>query len=83
MLTIERRVKAAFAQGLGLGCPDRFRDLPHGSHHPAARGVPARVVMEELGRSQIALTLDTYSHAIPALMRDAADEVDRALGSAL
>ncbi len=25
MLTIERRVKAAFAQGLGLGCPDRFR----------------------------------------------------------
>lgn len=62
----------------------RFHDLRHtAATIRLARGVPARVVMEELGHSQIALTLNTYSHVIPALMRDAADEVDRALGSTL
>jgi len=38
--------------------------------------VPARVVMEILGHSQIALTMNTYSHVMPALTRDAADRMD-------
>jgi site-specific recombinase XerD len=29
-----------------------------------AQGVPARVVMEILGHSQIALTMNTYSHVV-------------------
>jgi hypothetical protein len=37
--------------------------------------------METLGHSQIALTLNTYSHVIPALGRAAADEMDAVLGS--
>ena len=44
------------------------------------QGVHPRVVMETLGHSQIGVTLDTYSHVLPALQREAADEMDRALG---
>jgi integrase len=44
-----------------------------------AQGVPARVVMETLGHSSYALTMDTYTHVLPSVMRDAADAMDRAL----
>ena len=43
------------------------------------QGIPARVVMERLGHSNIALTLGTYSHVIPQLRQDAADAIDRVL----
>ena len=36
--------------------------------------------METLGHSQISLTLNTYSHVIPALGREAADRMDEMLG---
>ena len=36
--------------------------------------------METLGHSQISLTLNTYSHVIPALGRAAADEMDALFG---
>ena len=36
--------------------------------------------METLGRSQISLTLNTYSHVIPALGRAAADQMEALLG---
>jgi len=32
--------------------------------------------METLGHSQISLTMNTYSHVIPALQRDAAERMD-------
>ena len=38
--------------------------------------------METLGHSEISLTLNTYSHVLPALGRDAADRMDAMLGSA-
>ena len=44
-----------------------------------AQGVSARVVMEILGHSSFALTMDTYTHVMAPLMRDAADAMDRAL----
>jgi integrase len=37
--------------------------------------------MEQLGHSTIALTMNTYSHVIPALQRDAAERMDAALGA--
>ena len=40
-----------------------------------AEGVPARVVMELLGHSQISLTLGTYSHVAPEVSRVAADRI--------
>jgi integrase len=44
------------------------------------RDAAPRVVMETLGHSQISLTLNTYSHVIPALGRAAADQMDAVLG---
>jgi integrase len=46
-----------------------------------AQGVPPRVVMETLGHSQIKLTMDTYSHVIPQLQREAAGRIDEILAA--
>jgi len=55
----------------------RFHDLRHTcASLLLAQNVHARVVMEMLGHSQIQLTLDTYSHVVPSLQRDAADLMD-------
>lgn len=35
--------------------------------------------MATLGHSQISLTMNTYSHVIPALQRDAADRMEALL----
>jgi integrase len=59
----------------------RFHDLRHAcASLLLSQGVSARVVMETLGHSQISLTLNTYSHVIPALGRLAADRMDEVLG---
>jgi integrase len=44
-----------------------------------AQGVSPRVVMEVLGHSSFALTMDTYTHVMEPLMSDAAEAMDRAL----
>ena len=55
----------------------RFHDLRHAcASLLLAQGVPARVVMELLGHSQITLTLNTYSHVMPSLRREAADRME-------
>ena len=60
----------------------RFHDLRHScASLLLAQHVPPRVVMETLGHSRISVTLDTYTHVMPALQRDAADAMDRALGA--
>jgi site-specific recombinase XerD len=41
-----------------------------------AQGVPARVVMEILGHSQISVTMNTYSHVLPEMQRGAAELMD-------
>jgi integrase len=58
----------------------RIHDLRHTcASLLLAQGVHPRVVMETLGHSQISLTLDTYSHVMPTLERDAADRMDAVL----
>lgn len=57
----------------------------HALRHTAAtllllQGVHPKVVQERLGHSNIAITLDTYSHVVPSLGRDAADRLDALLG---
>jgi integrase len=37
--------------------------------------------METLGHSQISLTLNTYSHVMPSVLRDAADKMDAILAA--
>jgi integrase len=58
----------------------RFHDLRHAcASLLLAQGVHPRVVMETLGHSQISLTMNTYSHVIPSLQRDAADRMEEML----
>ena len=75
-------VTRRFQRILGrAGLPaQRFHDLRHAcASLLLSQGVPARVVMETLGQSQISLTLNTYSHVIPALGREAAERMDAVL----
>lgn len=77
-----RGLREAFKKHLkraGLG-DSRFHDLRHScASLLLAQGVPARVVMETLGHSSIQMTLNTYSHVMPVLTRQAADSMDTAL----
>jgi integrase len=58
----------------------RIHDLRHTAASVLlAQGVPARVVMEILGHSQISVTLNTYAHVAPEVSRAAAERVDAAL----
>ena len=78
-IAITRRFEAILATA---GLPrQRFHDLWHAcATFLLVQGVAPRVVMETLGHSQISLTLNTYSHVIPALGRAAADQMDALLG---
>ena len=42
-------------------------------------GASPRVIMETLGHSTITVTMDTYAHVLPAVQREAADQLDKAL----
>lgn len=60
----------------------RFHDLRHGAATLLlAQGVHPRTVMETLGHSTIAVTMNVYSHVVPALQREAADRLDAVLGA--
>lgn len=69
-LVFDRRVRA-------FGLPRiRLHDLRHMFATLALRaGVHAKVVSEILGHPNISITLDTYSHAIPALQEEARAQV--------
>jgi integrase len=59
----------------------RLHDLRHTcASLLLAQNVHPRVVMEPFGHSGIAITMDTYSHVLPELQREAADRMDQALG---
>lgn len=77
---VTKRFQAALKRA---GLPRlRFHDLRHtAASLMLAQGVSARVVMETLGHSQISLTMNTYSHVVPALQREAADRMEAILSS--
>ena len=79
-ITITRRFQRILADA---GLPrQRFHDLRHAcASLLLAQGVPARVVMETLGHSEISLTLNTYSHVMPSVGREAAERMDQLLGA--
>ena len=45
-------------------------------------GIHPKVVSERLGHANIAITLDTYSHAIPAMQEEAAERIAELVSSA-
>ena len=75
-------VTKAFHQMLDkAGLPQRrFHDMRHScATLLVVQGVSSRVVMDVLGHSQIGLTMNTYSHVIPDLRRDAARRLEELL----
>ena len=59
------------------GVPEiRLHDLRH-THATLAlcAGVHPKIVSERLGHANIGITLDTYSHAIPAIQEEAAVKI--------
>jgi integrase len=69
------RIFAGMIARAGLR-PQRFHDLRHCfASLQLASGVPARVVMEQLGHTQISTTLDIYSHVTQSLHRESADRL--------
>ena len=59
----------------------------HGLRHSSATmmlssGVSPKVVSQRLGHSTVAITLDTYSHVLPAHDQAAADFIGRSLDEA-
>ena len=60
----------------------RFHDLRHTcASLLLVQGVHPRVVMQVLGHSQIGVTMDTYSHVIDELRREAAGRMDALLAA--
>jgi len=58
----------------------RFHDLRHScATLLLVQGVSPRVVMEVLGHSEIALTMNSYSHVVPELQREAAQRMQAIL----
>ena len=52
----------------------------HGLRHTCAtlllaEGVPAKVVQERLGHKKIEITMNTYSHVLPSMQKDAATKL--------
>ncbi len=58
-----------------------FHKLRHTlATHLVASGESLAVVKDQLGHSQIGLTLNTYSHAVPAALKRAADKAEELFG---
>ena len=54
----------------------RLHDLRHTHATLAfAAGVHPKVISERLGHATVAMTLDIYSHAVPALSEEAANVI--------
>lgn len=59
----------------------RLHDLRHNfATLQLEQGVHPRVVMEQLGHTQISTTLDTYSHVSRQLQEDAAQRLNTRFG---
>jgi integrase len=63
------------------GLPDmRLHDLRHSiATILLSMGVHPKVVQELLGHNQISMTMDTYSHVLPTMQRDAMGKMNDAL----
>ena len=64
----------------GLPLDTRFHDLRHTcATLLLIKGVHLKVVQEILGHSNIAITLDTYSHVLPNMQKEAIQAMDSLL----
>ena len=61
------------------GLPEiRFHDLSHSAATLLlSMGIHPKVVQEILGHTEISMTMDTYSHVLPTMQRDAIDKLNQ------
>ena len=61
--------------------PDvRFHDLRHSAASLLlSLGIHPKVVQELLGHTEISMTMDIYSHALPTMQKDAMEKLNRML----
>lgn len=58
----------------------RFHDLRHtAATLMLQQGIHPKIVQERLGHSDITLTLNTYSHVVPSMQKEAADKISALL----
>jgi integrase len=78
-----RNVRHSLRQALSnAGLPlVRVHDLRHtAASYLLSIGTHPKIVQELLGHSSVLLTLDTYSHVLPALHREVAAQMDKLIG---
>ncbi len=74
-------VAAGVPYGTRGGTGLRFHDVRHSAGSVLyAFGVPLKTISTVLGHSKIDITADRYVHVSQAVMQEAADAMDRALG---
>jgi integrase len=72
----------ALLEKAGLPTTMRFHDLRHSAASLLlAQGVSPKMIADLLGHSRIGITMDLYSHILPAMRRDTADAMDQILGN--
>ncbi len=75
-----RKVFRRFLVSIGLPHM-RFHDLRHSAATILlAMNVHPKIVQEILGHSQIAMTLDVYSHALPSMQEEVTKQWDSEFG---
>lgn len=56
---------------------DTFHSLRHlHANYLLKRNIDSKIVQERLGRSSISLTMDTYSHVLPDIQKEAVEKID-------
>lgn len=64
--------------------PMRFHDLRHScASLLIAEGVHPRLIMENLGHSQISVTMNLYGHVSPVVQREVAGRMDGLLSGSI
>ncbi len=82
LMAYYRQSKRRTADFLGMLPDIRFHDLRHTSATMLlSAGIHPKVVQERLGHAQISVTLDTYSHVLPGMQREAAAKFDEMLAA--
>ncbi len=77
---LTRRHYKPILKKAGLSEKIRIYDLRHTcATLLLSNSTSPKVIAERLGHSSIVLTLDTYSHVLPSMQKDATDELERML----
>jgi integrase len=60
----------------------RFHDLRH-THASLllSTGISPKIIQERLGHAKLSTTMDTYSHVLPSMQREAADKISELLSA--